>query len=200
MDKKHISAVVLAGGNSKRMGHNKALLQLGSITMIERIVTILQPLFNEVIVVTNSPDTFSMLKDVKFVPDYFITNEKNSLIGLYSGLRAAENEYVFAVACDMPLLNKSIIKYMIDVLSNEEDVLIPYLEGHYQPLHAIYGKKCLRPIEEMLSKEEYKIINFFNEVKVEKVDESAIKKFDIDLQSFININTFEEYVKIKRMI
>lgn len=199
MEKKLVSAIVLAGGGSKRMGRNKALLKLGKKTMIETIVDTLKPLFNEIIVVTNNPEEYSMLKNVRFIPDCMEIKEKNSLIGLYSGVLASKNHFTFVVPCDMPLLNPSFIQYMLENLG-DEDIMIPYLKGHYQPLHAIYGKGCLKPIKLLLEKENYKIINFFNDVVVTKIEKDIVKKFDPHFKSFLNINTDEEYKTLKTNI
>ncbi|AKL95711.1 molybdopterin-guanine dinucleotide biosynthesis protein A [Clostridium aceticum] len=198
MEKKSISAVVLAGGNSRRMGQNKALLKLGSKTMIEIVIDKLQTVFQEVIVVTNTPREYPMLKSVHFAKDRLEVEEKSSLVGLYTGIIEASNEYVFAVACDMPLLNIPLIQYMKANLG-DEDVFIPHLEGHYQPLHAIYGKGCIEPMAKLLQKEDYKIINFFHEVKVQTLQQETIKQFDPYLQSFINVNNYEEYMKLKTL-
>ncbi|ABR47206.1 Molybdopterin-guanine dinucleotide biosynthesis protein A-like protein [Alkaliphilus metalliredigens QYMF] len=196
MMRKDISAVVLAGGNSKRMGQNKALLKLGERTMIEVIVENLKPLFSEIIVVTNNSEQYPMLKGVRFAPDRIQMVEKNSLIGLYTGLWEAKNDCIFVVACDMPLLNTALMQYMIENLEGE-DILIPYLEGHYQPLHAIYGKKCLEPMEMLLEKGDYKILNFFEKVVVKHIDEAHVKRFDPYLQSFLNVNNHKEYQDLK---
>ncbi len=102
MINKCVTAVVLAGGKSTRMGQNKALLKMGKKTMIERVIDPLQKIFENIIVVTDNPKEYAMLKNVKFVQDYFDTGEKNSLIGLYTGLIESKTDYVFVTACDMP--------------------------------------------------------------------------------------------------
>lgn len=196
MKEKNISAVVLAGGRSSRMGQNKALLKLGEKNMIERIVDKLRPILEEIILVTDYPEEYPMLKDVVFVKDEIMSEEKNSLVGIYSGLLASKNKHVFVVPCDMPFLNQELIKYMINELK-EEDLLIPYIKGYYQPLHAIYGKKCIKPIRGLLEKKQYKIINFFQDVNIKTVDEKVIMRFSRDMRCFLNINTYDTYSSIQ---
>lgn len=196
MDKKSISAVILAGGNSSRMGQNKALLKLGEKTMIERIIDRLSPIFEEIILVTNHSEQYPMLKDIKFVKDEMILEEKNSLVGIYSGLLASKNKYIFVVPCDMPFLNQELIKYMIGQLK-EEDLLIPCIKGYYQPLHAIYGKGCIQPIKELLEKRQYKIITFFKNVDMKTIDEKIIMQFSKDMRCFLNVNTYDVYSSIE---
>lgn len=196
MGDKSISAVVLAGGSSSRMGQNKALLKLGSATMIERVVFSLQPLFKETIVVTNNPKEYNMIKNVRFVRDIKKPEVKSSLVGLYSGLSSANTDYIFVVACDMPLLNIPLIEFMKDKINNQ-DILIPKVNNFFEPLHAFYSKTCLGSMKNQLEKKDYKILNFFSMVDVEIVDELTIKQFDPHLNSFLNINNYEEYMTFK---
>ena len=169
-----ITAAILAGGGSTRMGTNKALLKLGNKTIIERVVNPLQDIFDNVLVVTNESEDYHMLKGVKFVPDCISTGEKSSLIGLYSGLKQSETFYIFAIGCDMPFVNTGLVKYMADLLENE-DILVPFVGGHYQPLYAIYGKSCIPEFEKLLQRGRHKITGIFKNMKVNKILEEDIK-------------------------
>lgn len=191
-----VTAVVLAGGGSSRMGTNKALLKLGNKTMIERVVEPLKNIFNSIIIVTNDPEEYTILKGVRFVKDHVDIEEKNSLIGLYSGLRESETSHIFVMACDMPFVNLGLIKFMINSLRSE-DVIVPFVGGHYQPLHAIYGKGCIPEFESLLEMGWYKIANVFKVVSMKEIMEDDIKKFDFNMLCFENINTYEEYLQIK---
>lgn len=212
-----VTATVLAGGSSTRMGRNKALLKLGNKTMIERVVNPLQCIFDDILVVTNEPENYHMLKGIKFVPDCVNMGRKSSLIGLYSGLKQSETSHIFAIGCDMPFVNTGLIKYMVNLLKNE-DVLVPFVdtglvehimdssgnEGsavpsvkrHYQPLHAIYSKGCIPECKKLLEKGQYKITNVFENMNVNKILEEDIKKFDSYMLCFKNINTYKEYLQI----
>lgn len=195
MNSNRVTAVVLAGGGSTRMGRNKALLKLGNKTMIERVVNPLKNIFNDILVVTNEPEKYHMLEDIKFVNDYVKTEKKSSLIGLYSGLKQSETSHIFAIGCDMPFVNIKLIKYMVDSLKNE-DVIVPFIEGYYQPLHAIYGKDCIPGFERLLEEGWYKITSVFENVNVKKIIEKDIKRFDPYLLCFANINTYQEYLQV----
>ena len=199
MDKKELSAVVLAGGESIRMGTNKALLKLGSKTMIEKVVEELKKVFDDIIVVTNIQEQYSMIDGVRFVKDCVQTEKRSSLIGLYTGLSSIDTKGAFVVPCDMPFLNKSLILYMINKMQ-DEDVIIPYMDGHYQPLHAIYKKTCLPSIKKNLDIGEYKVIKFFSEVNIKTIGKDEVEEFDKDMKCFININTYKEYIKSKEII
>lgn len=195
MGEQGVTAVILAGGSSKRMGSNKALLKLGEETMIEKTVNPLRQVFDEIIVITDIPEAYGFLEGVKFFSDEFQMEEKNSMIGIYTGLLKAAYPNVFVVACDMPFLNKELLLYMKDKLQGEVDILIPYVNGFYEPLHAVYSKNCLPVFEECLKQKRYKVTATFDRLRVNKVEESKVREYDSELKSFININTFEEYSK-----
>lgn len=199
MDKKKISAVVLAGGNSSRMGKNKALLELGPHVVIEIVVEVLKTIFEEIIVVTNTPQLYSLLKGVRFVSDALESTEKKSIIGLYTGILEAKNNYVFVVACDMPFLNADLVHYMIDQMG-DEDTLVPHINGYYQPLHAIYHKNSLSYIKALLDSSNYKISDLFDcfeDLKVKKINDEILDRLKITENCFLNMNTHQDYIDIK---
>jgi len=191
-----VTAVVLAGGGSTRMGQDKALLKLGNKTMIERVVGPLQSIFENIIVVTNTPSKYKMLNNIKFVSDCINIEEKNSLIGLYSGLKQSETSHIFVIGCDMPFVNSELITYMVNSLK-DEDVVVPFVGGHYQPLYAIYGKTCTEEFEKLLEQKWYKIIDVFKNANVKKIIEEDINKIDPSMICFENINTYDQYLQFK---
>jgi molybdopterin-guanine dinucleotide biosynthesis protein A len=150
---------------------------------------------DEVIIVTNSPQKYGHL-EARLVGDIY--PGKGSLGGIYSGLRAARSEYGLVVACDMPFLDLSLLRYMI-LLSPGQDVVIPRIGGLTEPLHAIYSKQCLQPIERVLAGGGGRIIEFFPEVRVRYVEEQEIKLFDPQCLSFFNINTPADLEKARSL-
>ncbi len=180
-----ISGIVLAGGESKRLGADKAFLQIGGRVLIEAIVEKMAQIGDEVIIVTNSPQRYDHLA-ARLVGDVY--PGKGSLGGIYSGLKAAHNHHSLVVACDMPFLDLNLLRYMI-LLSPGQDVVIPRVGGLTEPLHAIYSKQCLQPIERVLASGDLKIIDFFPEVRVRYVEEQEINLFDPQHLSFFNINS-----------
>jgi molybdopterin-guanine dinucleotide biosynthesis protein A len=190
-----ISAVILAGGKSKRFGKNKAFLKIGGRILIDQIVEKTGRLSNEIIVVTNILKKFDYLPkkfdylNIKLIKD--IIPYKGALGGIYSGLLFAENNSIFVVACDMPFLNIPLLKYIIS-FCQDYDVVIPKINNFFEPLHAIYSKKCLKPIKKLIDENNLKIIDFFKGVDVKFIDKNEIEEFDPDLLSIFNINTLED--------
>ncbi|WP_034328563.1 molybdenum cofactor guanylyltransferase [Alkaliphilus transvaalensis] len=195
--KKQMTAVILAGGASSRMGENKALIKLGNKTMIERVVEPLRPLFEEILIVTDTPEVYSFLGKVSFTDDLFETNYKSSLLGIYSGLKVAKYSSIFVFGCDMPFLNQALITYMQNQYQGE-DLVIPYLKPYYEPLHAIFSKSCLPLIEKALVNKTYKIVSLISQLKVRKILKGEVLKFDPLMKCFYNVNTNEEYLEISK--
>ncbi len=180
-----ISCIVLAGGEGKRLGIEKAFLRIGDRTLIEGILEKMARIGDEVIIVTNSPQRYGYL-GVRLVGDVY--PGKGALGGIYSGLKVARHHHSLVVACDMPFLDPKLLRYMI-LLSPGQDVVIPRIGELTEPLHAIYSKRCLQPIECLLATGSLKIIDFFPEVRVRYVEEQEIKLLDPQCLSFFNINT-----------
>jgi len=186
-------AIILSGGNNRRMLHNKAFLQMGQKSIIEREIEVLSTFFSRIIVVTNTPENHEHLR-VSLVSD--VVPGKGPLGGIYSGLMAPKDKYNFVVSCDLPFLNAGLISYMIE-LTEGHDIVVPRLNGLVEPLHAIYSKYCLIPIKRQLDRNELKIQSFFGEVKVRYIRESEIKKYDPKGIAFFNVNTEEDLGKAR---
>jgi len=178
-------AIILSGGNNGRMLRDKAFLQIGQKTIIERETEVLSTLFSRIIVVTNARESHKHLR-VNLVSD--LVPDKGPLGGIYSGLTASKDEYNFVVSCDLPFLNAGLISYLIEVTSGQ-DIVIPKLNGFVEPLHAVYSKHCLIPIKRQLDRNELKIQSFFGEVKVRYIRKNEIKNYDPQGIAFFNVNT-----------
>ena len=190
-----ISCIVLAGGESQRLGTDKAFLKISGRVLIKDIVEKMARIGDEVIIVTNSPQKYDCL-EAKLVSDVY--PGKGALGGIYSGLRAARHDYGLVVACDMPFLDLRLLRYMI-LLSPGQDVVIPRVGELTEPLHAIYSKRCLQPIERVLASGGRRIISFFPEVCVRYVEEQEISLFDPQHLSFFNVNTPGDLEKARRL-
>jgi FdhD protein len=188
-----IACVILAGGNSRRMGSNKALLPYEGGRFIEAIHRQMAALFREVLLVTDTPELFDFLPCRK-VPD--LIPGMGPLSGIHSGLHHSGVPYIFAVACDMPYLSPALIRHLAS-LAEGSDVVIPETGKGLEPLHAIYGKNALQPMEEALHAGKGRIVSFFDKVRIRKVDRDEVSRFDPEFQSFRNINTPEEYFRFR---
>lgn len=191
-----MTGIILAGGRSRRMGRHKLFLQTGGVPLFERVYRVLSRVFADIIVVANDPVIFHPY-DVRIVSD--IVPGKGALGGLYTGLKHASSDHGFCFAADMPFLNARLIRYMME-RCHEGDVVIPRTSKGLQPLHAIYAKKCLGPIKDLMVSGDLKIIDFFADVTVTYISEREILNYDPTLKSFLNVNTRQDLREAERML
>jgi len=183
------TGVILSGGESRRMGQNKALMSLGASRLIDRVVGVLGDVFSQLLIVTNTPDVYADL-DIPMVGD--VVPHKGSLGGIYSAIHHITTSYCFVVACDMPFLNVALMRYMMRQIA-DYDVVMPDIEGQMQPLHAIYSKACLAPIAQRLAANRLKIVGFLSDVRVRTVTADEIRHIDPECLAFQNLNTPAEF-------
>lgn len=185
------AGIILAGGQNRRMeGRNKAFLPVGGRAIIDRQFRLLEELFEEVVLVSNHPLEFASW-DCLIVSD--ILPVRGSLIGVHAGLFYARSDRAFVVACDMPFLQADLIRLLIEESGPQWDVVVPVTTEGYQPLFALYTKRCLKIIEGQVQEGAMKISRFYSRVKVKKIPEPRLREVDPDLISFFNINTDEDW-------
>lgn len=180
-----MTSIVLAGGKSLRLGREKALEEIAGRSLIERVIERLSLLGNEIIVVTSSSDQLPDLGVKRVIDSY---PGKGNLVGIYSGLKEVASSHSLVVGCDMPFLNIDLLRYIME-LSPGFDVVIPRVDEGVEPLHAVYSKNCLAPIEVYLRGGRLKIFDLLPELKVLYVDNAEIERFDPRHLSFFNINS-----------
>jgi len=192
-----VSGIILAGGQSRRMGGvNKALLEIGGRRIIDAIVAVLGRIFHEVIVVTNKGTEFEFLGLPMFGD---LKPNHGALGGLYTGLQVCSESHGFLVACDMPFLDERIIRHMVSLVG-EHDVVVPRISGHLEPLHAIYSRRCIPYIESLMEKANPKITGFFADVDLLEVPEADLARIDPSLRFALNVNTPEDLEKASILV
>lgn len=185
--KPSITASILAGGLSRRMGFNKAFIKLNGQTIIERSVKLLSSIFDEVDIIANDAGLYEGL-GVKVRPDEI--KEAGSLGGVYTALLHSPAERVFVTACDMPYLDAGAVEATVR-LSDDCDVAAPFIGGMFHPMHAVYHKRCLKPIEEMIKAGDLRINALFERVRTKKLPEDDFGGLPIT-SSVENVNTQED--------
>jgi molybdopterin-guanine dinucleotide biosynthesis protein A len=188
-----MTGMILAGGKNLRMGQNKAFLKIQGERIIDRIKRIFVDLFDEVLLVTNTPRDYLDL-NLRTVTDLY--REQGALGGVFTGLFHASFPHAFVVACDMPFLQPALISYLAG-MSPGYDIVIPRTEDGLQPLHAVYSRKCLPFMEDLLCRGRLKILDFFPRVKKKEVPAEEIIPFDPRMVSFFNLNTPEDLSRIQ---
>lgn len=181
----NIAIAIMAGGKSKRMGVDKAFVSFRDRPMIEHVIERLNGLADEMFIVTNEPDSYSHL-GLSMVGDRY--KDSGPLGGIHSALFHATSFHILVVACDMPWLDRGLLNHMIS-MRDSADVIVPRWGKFPEPLHALYSKSCLVPVERSLEAEVLKVVGFYGRVSVRFIDREEIQRFDPAGRSFANVNT-----------
>ena len=188
--KQNFSAIVLAGGQSSRMGQPKAELKFQGTTLLDRILGELRSAFDEIVVVAAPRGLDVSEKSVRLIRDE--REYEGPLQALARGLDAIRNDAAFVCSCDLPLLKSGVAQALCAMLDHH-DAVIPEIGGLAQPLHAVYRKRCVGVIGEMIARGEKRLTRISGSISARTVTESELRKIDADLHSFLNVNTPEDY-------
>jgi molybdopterin-guanine dinucleotide biosynthesis protein A len=192
------SGVILAGGmNTRFSGRDKAFIPVGGKPIVERLGGIFQELFEEIILVTNTPQKY-LAWDFHIVTDLFPF--RSSLTGIHAGLFHATKPYAFFAACDTPFLKKEMVQSIVDAIEAGVDIVIPQTSAGMEPLCAVYATRCLKSIEMNLARRKLKIQMLFKKVRVKKIRETVLRDIDRDLISFFNINSPEDLARAEVLV
>jgi molybdopterin-guanine dinucleotide biosynthesis protein A len=197
-----VTGVILAGGKSRRMGQNKALLRLGNGTLIGHVIRCMRSITDELLLITNRPDEYAHL-DIDMHGD--IIPNAGALGGIHAGLTHALHEEVLCVGCDSPFLMPNLLTYLVSVLG-EHDAVMPYtykelssdnkdVQITLQTLCAVYSKRCLPIIEQMLNEHDLRVHALQERANVLTLAPEIWKTFDSEGHSFFNVNTPEDFEK-----
>ncbi len=184
MSVENIKCCIIAGGKSGRFGSDKSLHLLEGKPMIAHTYDAVKPVFSEIYIIASNGEKFSFL-DAKIIPD--IIPGLGPIGGIYTAVEFMDIERVFVFPCDMPFLNTEFIKYMIEI-PGCYDIVVPEVNGRYQPLHAIYSKKCAEGIKKNIGLKDYRISGFYDGYNIRAVKEDEIGFYDDPLRMFRNIN------------
>lgn len=184
-----LSTGILAGGKSSRMGQNKALLKLNNERFIERIAKELGG-FSETLISAAKKGEY---EDLGLPMVYDEHSDIGPIEGIYQIIKHASEEYVFICAADMPFLKKELVSYMAEFVSSDYDVFCLMDEEHVHPLCAIYSKRVLDTIEELIAEGQYRLIQILNRVRTKyiKLEMACFEKKLVK-----NINTKAEYKRL----
>ena len=193
-----LTICIQAGGQSSRMGEDKALKPFLGRPLVQRVVERLSPIADEVIVTTNRRDDYQFL-NLRLFPD--LKPGRGALGGLYTAIASAAHPIVAVVACDMPFASATLIEGMTRILvKNEVDVVIAKSEEGYEPIHAVYRREtCLPAIEAAIEADQWKVIAWFPQVKVHTLTVQDVRPYDPSGLAFWNVNTPEEFIEAEQI-
>jgi molybdopterin-guanine dinucleotide biosynthesis protein A len=163
---------------------------------LDRVIQALRPLVSGIVLVAQSPDLFAHLKWPVVVDIY---PGVGTLGGLHAGLDAIHTAYGLVVGCDMPLLNTDLLRYMVSQACGY-DVVMPRVGRYYEPLHALYARRCLPAIERSIQEGQRRIRHALADLRIRYIEESEIDRHDPDHLSFFNVNTPEELARARALV
>jgi molybdopterin-guanine dinucleotide biosynthesis protein A len=196
------SAVILAGGQSRRMGRAKAALPFGKRTILERLIAELGKNFDDLLIIAapKQTETFAVedlirtaSAPVRLLRDR--TPYQGAASALACGLTAASNEVAFACSCDLPLLRAEVALALCTMLSDYQAV-IPGVGGKPQPLCAVYRRQVADVIEMKLASGERRLTQLTQELNARRPREGELRRVDPELYSFVNVNTPQDYNRV----
>ncbi len=199
-----IACVVLVGGESRRMGEDKASVDLVGKALVERVLDVVRPLFKNLYIGAHDD---SSLGDAYGLPTVIDTLPgRGPALGVCAALERADEERVFVVSCDLPMLRAEVVEYLTTLVDKNDgfDVIVPLIDGRAQTTCAIYSRACLAPLEERLSTNEKgkRSLNRFLEetegLKVRYVDEDELDKIEGGIESFVDVDTPEDLKEAKQ--
>ncbi|MGH2603679.1 MAG: molybdenum cofactor guanylyltransferase [Dehalococcoidia bacterium] len=196
MDRSRVTGVVLAGGRSRRLGRDKALLELDGEPLVVRAVRTLSGLAAEVLVL-GPPERAILAPGARVIPDE--RPGDGPLPALATALREMRGDRMIAVATDMPLLNAALLTYLLD-RSEGYDATVPRVGGHTQQLHAVYARTCLPAIEAQLARDDLRISRLLGCVRTLVIEEEEIARLDPGFLSFRNVNTAADWAEVRRLV
>ena len=183
-----ISIAIQAGGESRRMGYDKALMPFLGRTLLDRVLQRVSGLGDEIFITTNNPSNYHEFG----IPLYRdVQPGKGALGGLLTALSSAQNPFLIVVACDMPFVNPDLLALALDHLQSlKVDVVIPQSKKGYEPFHAAYRREaCLPAVQSALDSGERRLISWFSAVDVFPIGEDVLLKYDPRQVAFWNVNT-----------
>lgn len=188
MSIKDITAFVIAGGKSTRFGQDKLVYKLNGIPILEHVTGILKTIFSRIIIIGDTLEKFAYL-GLESHSD--LIKGIGPIAGIYTALMISKTNKNFCVAGDLPYLNAGLIEYMISV-SDNYDITVPFVNGYFEALHAIYSKNCIEYIKGNMAKGNNQIIQFYERCIIRKVEEHEIKKITDTALIFKNINSLKD--------
>ena len=193
-----LSVVIQAGGQSSRMGEDKALKPFLGKPLIQRVSDRLNPIADELIITTNRPEDYAFLNH-RLVPD--LKPGRGALGGLYTAIASASHPLVAVAACDMPFASPSFFESAHSlIVEREADVVIAKTNEGYEPFHALYRREtCLPVIEAAIDADKWKVIAWFPQAKVRTLTPDELKRFDPSGLCFWNVNTPEEFQQAEKL-
>ncbi len=185
-----VTGVILAGGRSTRMGRDKATLEIAGQTLFARTLTMMREVFSRLLIAGDRPDLAT--DEVPCVPDLY---PGSALGGLHGALSAAATPWVFVVPCDLAHPDAGLVRHLLEQ-RKDCDLVVPRTPQGLEPVFALYHKNCLPLMERMLQRGDYRIYDFYRQVRVRYLDTQGFPAHW--RRSLTNLNTPDDVRRLTK--
>ncbi len=192
------SAIILAGGQSSRMGRPKAELPFALGTMLDYVVSEMMRVFDELVVAVANPRRYAW-EGIGIRVIFDDVPDRGPASSLEQALREIRFDRAFVCSCDVPFVNGDLARKLCEMLG-DDDALIPHVGGKLQTLHAVYRKRCVKVLATMRKSGEHRLHEIVKFAKVRIVPEDEIRALDPELLTFFNVNTPEDYQRALKLM
>jgi len=186
------TAVILTGGESKRMGADKASVVLSGKPLLEHVIAQLEPLFADMLISVRE-----QRPDIVYPQVVDASKSRGPMVGVKAALEAVKTDWVFVIACDMPLISTGLIQYLAE-LRNQHDAVVPFAFDRPQPLFGIYNKTCLPLMEARMKQGRRSMIRLLDDLDTFLLSEQQVKAIDPELKSLLSLDTMKDVKEVER--
>jgi len=180
------TAVILAGGESRRMGRDKAQIEFRGQTLLNRAIANLSLLFGEIVVSVRQPVSVDVVQVID------AGEGRGPMMGLVAALDYASTDWVFAIGVDMPFMVPELVQYMSKQRTSHDAVLAE-IDRQLQPMHAFYAKTtCLPAMQTRIEQGSRSLMRLIPSLNTAILTEDDLRPFDSDFRSFTDFDTPED--------
>lgn len=183
-----VTAIVLCGGRSTRMGRDKGSLPFGDETMLARIARIAASIADDVIIVGRHDQTLP--PGVRTI--YDPVEDLGPLAGIAAGLAASTTDLNIVVACDMPLINPQVLMRLASMI-DDQDACVAIIDAHASALCGVYRSRVAQDAQALIDSGERRVMRLLDQIPTKRVDAAAFRDIDPELESFVSVDTPDKY-------
>jgi|SRR5579859_107320 len=191
-----VSGAILAGGQSRRMGRDKAALLIQGEPLLARTVRLVRAVTPDVAII-GPPALGVLAPDVPIIADRW--PNQGPLGGMATAFQSLSGRVLLVVGCDMPFLNPNLLRYLITLVPGYDAVVVR-IDGQAHPLHAVYQPSCLSILKEQLAAGDLRVQRFLARLQVRWVESLELDALDPHHRSPFNVNTPEQWKRALQML
>jgi len=185
------TAVILTGGESKRMGADKASVVLAGQSLLGHVLAQIEPLFSDILISVREQRL-----DIAYPQIVDGAEDRGPMVGIKAALEQVKTDWVFVIACDMPFVSMGLIQHLAG-LRSQHDVVVPFAFDRPQPLFGFYHKTCLPLMQDRMKQGKRSMIRLLDDLDTCLLSEQQVKAIDPELKSLLSLDSLEDVKKVE---